>query len=94
MSLNDAKLFGLPLYLVVGLHERVQVRFPRSKKKRIRLKWAKNKPRNFELIEVYDYRIVHGAIYMHPDYYQHVRCALSLPTPSPLTPIPNPFPQR
>ena len=47
------------------LADRVQVRFPRSKKKRIRRKWVKDS-RNYEMVPWDEVYVVNGHLVMHP----------------------------
>jgi hypothetical protein len=48
------------------LTERLQVKFPRSKKKRIRRKWAKDQ-RNWKTVPQGVVYVVDGRMVMHPD---------------------------
>ena len=66
----EKPLFTLPIQqssvISPYLTERVQIRFPRSKKKRIRKKWARD-PKNFrDVPREYAY-IIDEVMYMHPD---------------------------
>jgi hypothetical protein len=45
---TPARFNGVPIYINDGSIERVQVRFPRSKKRRIRKKWAQ-RDENFDV---------------------------------------------
>jgi hypothetical protein len=47
----------------------VQYRFPKSKKKRIRKKWAK-RPQNYRYHTEYQSVVIDGTIYVHPDVYE------------------------
>lgn len=52
--------------------DRVQVRFPRSKKRRIRRKWAKD-PRNYRTVPSDEVWIVEGILVMHPAKLAQIR---------------------
>jgi hypothetical protein len=57
--------YGTPVYLDPQMVERVQIRFPKTKKKRIRRKWAK-RPCNWVERPLRDVYQVGGAFIMHP----------------------------
>ena len=74
-------LAGLPIltdrYLDNG-KRRVQVRFPKTKKRRVRKKWAK-RPENYALrqeVEPQVFRIAGHGLLMHPDTAEAMREAL------------------
>jgi hypothetical protein len=52
--------------------DRKQFRFPRSKKKRIRKKWAKDK-RNWKVVPEYKAVFINGCLYAHPDVLERIR---------------------
>jgi hypothetical protein len=65
--LSELAFYGLPVYADNRFcTDRVQFRYPRSKKKRIRRKWAKN-PRNYHDVPSNTCVVIHGKIYMHPE---------------------------
>ena len=58
----------LPGLRIVSSHymaDRVQFRFPRSKKRRIRRKWAK-RPENYKTVPWDKAWLIGGTVYMHP----------------------------
>jgi hypothetical protein len=57
-------LFGLRVYLTETMSDRVQKRFPRSKRKRIRRKWAKQQ-NNYVSVPRKDILRVMDSIYVH-----------------------------
>ena len=69
MSLSGVKIVG-DMLMVRSQHR--QFRFPRSKKRRIRNKWAK-RAENFR-----DYPVVYmidGVMHVHPDWYDALLAA-------------------
>ncbi|MBY0525582.1 MAG: hypothetical protein K2R98_19410 [Gemmataceae bacterium] len=60
---------GIPVYYVESMADRVQVRFPRSKKRRIRRKWAKQ-AKNFRLVPRPDIIRVGNGLYAHPETWR------------------------
>jgi len=74
--------------------DRRQVRFPRSKKKRIRRKWAKD-PRNwrsFPKTEIYE--LQGGVVFMHPDVAAELRKRLKEAPDGSIVPVSPPEPPK
>jgi hypothetical protein len=67
-------LYGDPLYVDDGCLVITQIRFPRSKKKRIRKKWSKS-PNNFRY-EPGMCKAPYGII-VHPALYEHMKESLA-----------------
>lgn len=65
--MND--LFGLPVYLTESLADRVQFRFPRSKKVRIRRKWARQ-AKNFKVVPRRECLRVGNSLHFHPAFFE------------------------
>lgn len=64
--------WGIPVVLNPFLIEWKQYRFPRSKKKRIRAKWAKRQE-NYRMVPVYDVIwLSSGKLMMHPETYKAI----------------------
>lgn len=59
-------IYGLKVFCDDSLVDRVQVRFPKSKKRRIRRKWAKN-PKYWVTRPKPDYYIVGDMLFGHPE---------------------------
>lgn len=58
-------LYGLPVVTVDHMVDKVQVKFPRSKKRRIRKKWFKNKA-NWKVTPQLTVLRLRNVLYMHP----------------------------
>lgn len=68
-------IFGTPIVVsdIVNPLKSVQIRFPRSKRKRIRKKWAKN-PMNWESRrELVGGYMMNGTLYVDPDTYAKIQ---------------------
>ena len=60
-------LSGYPVFATKNLYKNVQFKFPHSKKKRIRKKWAKN-PKYFKQVEDKEsIRLIDNKIFVHPE---------------------------
>lgn len=62
-------LHGIRVIFDRHMTERVQVRFPRTRKKRVRRKWAK-RPGNYRERPLKVAYRVEGTILVHPDYFR------------------------
>lgn len=65
-------IYGLPVYYDSDLVDRVQVRFPRSKKRRIRRKWAKQSC-NFRHVPQTTIYVARDFIILHPAMADRLR---------------------
>lgn len=73
---NTGQMFnGYRIFTNDQLIIRKQIRFPRSKGKRIQKKWKKNE-RNFISFPDTDVRIMNGVMVMHPSVYSNFRAVL------------------
>lgn len=68
--------FGLKVYECPWMTVREQVRFPRSKKRRIRKKWAKQQ-RNYGQVPSSEVILLADAVHMHPATLQKFRRKLN-----------------
>ena len=66
------QLGGLRLVSNPQMCDHKQVRFPRSKKRRIRRKWAKNQ-KNWKDIPQSNYYICNGSIIAHPEIIEQLK---------------------
>ena len=67
---------AIPIYESLHCADRKQVHFPKSKKKRIRAKWAK-RPENFASVP-WPYAIrMNGVLVCHPAMAAQIRAAVS-----------------
>jgi len=69
------QLAGIKVFVDPHLQDRIQFRFPRSKKKRIRKKWAKQE-RNYKRIPSKSIYKIGDAIYVHPILYEQLKKTL------------------
>lgn len=65
-------ILGMPVVLCPWMTTRGQVRFPRSKKRRIRKKWAKQQ-RNYASVPSNEILQMMGALYVHPNTWQRIK---------------------
>lgn len=79
-ALAGASLYGVRVLLDECLLDRRQLRFPRSKKKRMRRKWEKNK-RNWGVVPSGDVLAFNGAVLMHPATFRKLKAKIAKTNP-------------
>ena len=85
---------GIQIIEAPWMVDRRQVRFPRSKKKRIRRKWARD-PRNWRMFPKTEiYEIQGGVVFMHPDVAAELRKRLRKAPDGPIVPASSPEPPK
>jgi hypothetical protein len=87
LSSMPSILPGIQIIEAPWMTDRRQIRFPRSKKRRIQQKWAKD-PRNwrsFPKSEIYE--IQGGIVFMHPDIAAELRKRLKEAPDGPVVPV-------
>jgi hypothetical protein len=67
---------GMRIVVSELMADRVQFRFPRSKKKRMRKKWAKN-PENWKYVPWDRAYRVGDTLHMHPQMFERLRRSVS-----------------